>query len=120
MSGAPSTVDRLQDELQFVQKYASRLKTRGKHATIREGRRIPTAMTLPIRITETGEFIGNAQIEELRWLRLRDINSPEILNEEFPKNVLDLVDDLKELYPTLRNDSWVTFFRFRFEGEKPD
>ena len=113
------TVDRVQDELQFVEKYAARLRARRKHGTLRAGRRIPSSAVLPVRITETNEELGRVVIEEVRWLKLKEINTPEVLRYEYPDNPKDLLKDLHVLYPQLTNNSWVTFFRFRFEDEEP-
>lgn len=114
-----AVVDGVQAELTFVERYRDRLKTRRKHGTIREGRRIPGALTLPVRVSPSGDFMGNVLIEEVRWLRFSEINSPEILRYEFPSNIESLTSDLQAIYPTLKPDSWVTFFRFRFVDEAP-
>jgi len=111
------TVDRVQEELQFRLKYRERLAARNKHGTIRAGRRIPAAMSLVVRITETGEYLGKVVIEEVRWLRLKEIASPEILTREYPSDPEKLKVDLVTIYPELQDDSWITFFRFRFEDE---
>lgn len=111
------TVERVQEELQFVAKYKERLVARNKHGTIRAGRRIPAAMKLAVRITETGEYLGKIAIEEVRWLKLKEIGTPEILSFEYPSDLEELKIDLVTIYPELNEDSWVTFFRFRFEDE---
>ncbi len=113
-------VERVQTEIQFVAKYRERLHQRRKHGTIRAGRRVPASLVLPVRITETGEIIGNAEILEVRWLKLRHINTPEILDYEYPSDIGALRKDLDALYPGINDDSWVTFFRFKFtdEGEE--
>lgn len=110
-------IDRIQEELQFVRKYRERLVTRRKHGTIREGKRIPASMKLPVRITETGEYLGEVAVEEVRWLRLKEIATPEILRYEYPSNPKELRKDLIAIYPNLTDESWVTFFRFRFTDE---
>ncbi len=112
------TVDRIQDELQFVAKYKAKLKKREKHGTIREGRRAPIAMQIPVRITETGEELGSVVIDEVRWLKLKEIGTPEILRYEYPSDLVALRKDLSSLYPELTKESWVTFFRFRFLDER--
>ena len=111
------TVDRVQTELQFLEKYAERLRTRKKHGTLRAGRRLPATLTLSVAITETGEDLGMVVIDEVRWMKLKDIDTQEILRYEYPSNVRDLKKDLHTLYPQLTEDSWVTFFRFRFQDE---
>ena len=112
-----ATIDRIQEEIQFDSRYREPLVSRTKHGTVREGRRVPARMTLAVRISQTGEVLGNARIEEVRWIRLSEVTSPEIMKTEYPTEPRALLDDLRELYPRIRNTSWVTFFRFKFEDE---
>ena len=111
------SIDRVQEELQFVSKYREELAARRKHGTIREGKRVPARMSLPVRISESMEELGEVEIIEIRWLRLSEIDTPEIMQHEFPREVEELRKDLFTLYPNLTDSSWVTFFRFRFANE---
>jgi hypothetical protein len=88
------------------------LRPGGEYGTIREGRRLPAALRLPIVSTETRRELGTALIREVRWVRFRDINRPDILMLEYTRNIDELRQDLVKLYPTLKENSWITFFRF--------
>ena len=101
----------------FIKKYKTPLESREKHGTLRMGRRIPVDMKLPVLISDSKELLGHVEVLELRWLRYHEIDNQDILAFEYPQDIGDLRRDLESIYPDLRKDSWMTFFRFRFEDE---
>ena len=105
-------IDRIDNLIQF-QKRFKKHATLGR-GTLRIGRRIPKSLILPVVLTESKEIIGYIKIELLIWLQFKDIiRHPEIIKREYPdyKNILK---DIKTIYPDLKQDTWMTFYGFKF------
>ena len=115
LHGVPDAfVDQVQTELRFKSKFAKRLIRETEYGTLRAGRRVPAAETLPVVSTETGRTLGRATIMEVRWLSLKEALSSDLLRFEYTNDSRQLRKDLTTIYPRLTDDSWVTFFRFKF------
>ena len=116
MVAMPTSVDRVQDRLEFNNKYREALIGRTSDGTIRAGKRIPPeSLALPVTISGSGESLGTVRVDEVRWLHLREIANPQILRHVYPFEAGALILDLKSIYPALTDESWVTFFRFHFD-----
>jgi len=105
-------IDRIDNLIQF-QKRFKKHATLGR-GTLRMGRRIPKSLILPVVLTENKEIIGYIKIELLIWLQFKDIiKHPEIIKREYPdyKNILK---DIKTVYPSLKPNTWMTFYGFKF------
>lgn len=110
---AYGSAEAVQGELSFLSRHHARFRSGGIFGTIRQGRRVPASLELPLVDANTRERLGKAEILEVRWLKLVEIDQPSIMRFEFTQSPAELASSLRRLYPTLQDDSWVTFIRFR-------
>ena len=107
------SVDRIEKQIWFQQKFAKPILKGIKKGTLRLGKRIPAKLTLPIFISETRKRLIDANIEILIWLKYKDIQKyPEIMEREYPSNIKKLDKEMKKIYPELSPEGWVTFYGF--------
>ena len=103
---------RVDNLIQFKKRYTKHA-TLGR-GTLRVGRRIPKSLILPVVLTESKETIGYIKIELLIWLQFKDIiKHPEIISREYP-NYKNILKDIKTVYPSLKPNTWMTFYGFKF------
>jgi hypothetical protein len=106
------TIDRIDNLIQFQERFKEHA-TLGK-GTLRMGRRIPKSLMLPVMLTESKKIIGYIEIELLIWLQFKDISKhPEIIKREYP-NYKNILRDIKTVYPSLKPNTWMTFYGFKF------
>lgn len=111
------TIDRIDNLIQFQERFKKHA-TLGK-GTLRMDRRIPKSLILPIVLTESKEIIGYIKIELLIWLQFKDIiKHPEIIKREYP-NYKNILKDIKIVYPSLKPNTWMTFYGFKFFKKQP-
>ncbi len=91
-------------------KYAEMILSGKKVTTIRPGKVQIGSRT--IYIHAGGLIIARAQIEDVRFKRLADIDDNDARLDGF-SNSNELVKELKSYYPSLKDHSWVTIIKFR-------
>lgn len=107
------SVDRVEKQIWFKQKFAKPIVAGIKKGTLRLGKRIPNKLILPIFISETRKKLIDVKIEILIWLKYKDIQKyPEIMKKEYPNDPEKLDKEMKKIYPTLTPESWITFYGF--------
>ena len=110
-------VDYVQRDLKFMSKYVRMLKEGRKTSTLRRGRRVPMRMVLPVFEAETNRKVGDAEIVEVRWVRLKDaLSSGEILKSEGVSTPGELEAELRAIYGDLDPEEWFTLFRFKYHS----
>lgn len=103
--------------LWFQSKRFTHLEGGYKTATLRVGLRRPGSFRLGIVETETGSIKGIASIDQVSWLRWRDVPSrSDILVREYPSEWTQLEQEMTASYPSLAPDTWVTYYGFRYES----
>ena len=113
-------VDYIQRDLKFLSKYVKMLEEGRKNSTLRKGRRVPLKMTLPVFEAETNRKVGDAEIIEVRWVKLKDaLSSKEILRSEGTSNPEELLEELKAIYGDISLEEWFTFFKFKYIKAQP-
>lgn len=109
-------LSRIEEAIWFRGKFLEVLKSGEKSGTLRLGRRIPRHEVLPIIVSETQEELCRARIDTLAWLRFSEIvYYPVILDREYPHEYNQIWDEMRAVYPSISEESWVTFYGFTTE-----
>lgn len=108
-------VDRVETEIRFRNEFRQSLLAGEKRGTLRLGRRVPQTLEIPV-VLENSERIGYALIDVLIWVKLVALERhPEIFAREYPKDHKELLAKMREIYPHIEDESWLTFYGFRLQ-----
>ncbi len=96
--------------LRFKPEYLQRVLRGEKRVTIRLGIVRPRFGELLIVCNNL--VYGIAEVESIDIRRIEEIPK-EILHEEGFRNIRDLINELRKLYPEIKDTTYVTIIRFR-------
>ncbi len=100
---------RLGKILRFKEKYLRMLLYEGKKTTIRRGIVTPGSQT--VYLESGGKIYGEATISGVKYTRLSELTRSDAVSDGFGSRE-ELLRALKEIYPDLRGDDWVTIIEF--------
>lgn len=95
--------------LRFKARYLRRLLFEGKKTTIRRG--IVTPRTPTVYLESDGKIYGEATISGVRFTKLSELSDEDALKDGF-RDKRELLKALREIYPELSEDDWVTIISF--------
>ena len=96
---------RLGKFLHFKKKYLEQVLSGGKVTTIRRG--IVTPSGDRVYLVCNGRVLGEARISSLRFVRFGDLTDADARRDGFESKD-KLVEALREIYPSISKDDWVT------------
>jgi len=99
------TVRKLGKVLSFRLSYLQRLLSGEKTTTIRKG--IVQPLHQEVFLESNGRIYGEAQVKSLRFTRVSELTDEDAKKDGFGSKK-DLLDALREIYPDLTDDDWVT------------
>ncbi|ABL78287.1 ASCH domain-containing protein [Thermofilum pendens] len=91
--------------LRFKAKYIDMLLSGEKVTTIRRG--IVTPTRDEVFLESDGKIYGTARVKSVRYTKVSELNSDDAVRDGFADKE-DLKKALKEIYPDLKDDEWVT------------
>ncbi len=100
---------RLGKILRFKEKYLRMLLFEGKRTTIRRGIVTPGSQT--VYLESGGKIYGEATIEGVKYTRLSELTGEDAVSDGFGSRE-ELVKALREIYPDMSSDEWVTIIEF--------
>lgn len=107
------SIDRIEKQIWFQQKFAKSILTGFVKGTIRLGKRIPAKVILPIFITEARKKLVDIEIEIILWLKYKEIRKYSEIIKRLSFDNFDKLDiEIKRIYPTLQKEDWITFYGF--------
>jgi len=109
-------VAKLNQFLRFKPKYLDKVLRGDKRVTLRLGIVMPRKQLVYIL---SGDMVyGEAIIENVQYMRIREVDTG-ILREEGVSSIDELVEELKELYGSVKPDDVVSVIRFRVIRKYP-
>ncbi len=96
--------------LRFSKKYIADVLSGRKNYTIRWG--IVRPKYRIVNIVVDNKVVGKAEILEVRYVRVRELNDYHAMLDGF-RSRYELLRDLRKIYPGIRSDDWVTIIKFR-------
>ncbi|MGB9786755.1 MAG: ASCH domain-containing protein [Infirmifilum sp.] len=103
MSG--HTTRKLGKTLSFRLRYLEKILRGEKTTTIRKG--ILQPQSDEVFLESGGQIYGEARVKSLRFTRVSELTKDDALKDGF-NSLEDLLDALKEIYPDIKEDDWVT------------
>ncbi|RLE82301.1 MAG: ASCH domain-containing protein [Thermoprotei archaeon] len=99
--------------LRLKKKYLDLVAEGVKCTTIRRGkRRIESAR---LKIVGGKDVVIEARVRSIRYKRVRELSLDDALRDGF-LDLEELIEELKEIYPSLKSDEWVTIVEFEVVG----
>ena len=95
--------------LRFKVKYLRQLLFEGKKTTIRRG--IITPRTPTVYLESDGKIYGEASIDSVRFTKVSELTDEDAVKDGFGDR-RELVKALREIYPDIGDDDWVTIISF--------
>ncbi len=95
--------------LRFKEKYLRMLLYEGKDTTIRRGIVTPGSQT--VYLESGGKIYGEATISGVKFTKISELTDEDAARDGFTSRE-ELVKALKEIYPDMGEEEWVTVIRF--------